>query len=94
MLKEAKKIVFFLPYRAFSSTPEKIPTLYSFLQPSVFPLTKKQSRTHFSATINHTPTHRSSLIDSIRNLTNVDAALKDKGFSADATTTELLIKWF
>ncbi|RDX83579.1 Pentatricopeptide repeat-containing protein, partial [Mucuna pruriens] len=37
----AKKVAFFLPYRGFtsSSTPE-IPTLYSFLQPSVFALTK------------------------------------------------------
>ncbi|KAL2349159.1 hypothetical protein Fmac_003159 [Flemingia macrophylla] len=43
MLKEAKKIVFFLPYRAFSSTPEKIPTLYSFLQPTVFALTKNRA---------------------------------------------------
>ncbi|XP_020216443.1 pentatricopeptide repeat-containing protein At1g69290 [Cajanus cajan] len=40
----AKKVSFFLiPHRAFSSsTPEKIPTLYSFLQPSVFALTKNQ----------------------------------------------------
>uniref|UniRef100_A0A368UJR7 At1g68980-like TPR repeats domain-containing protein n=1 Tax=Glycine max TaxID=3847 RepID=A0A368UJR7_SOYBN len=39
----AKKAVFFLlPHRAFSSSTTETPTLYSFLQPSVFALTKKQ----------------------------------------------------
>ncbi|KAF7809039.1 pentatricopeptide repeat-containing protein [Senna tora] len=39
----ARKALCFLPHRLFSSTPPEIPTLYSFLQPSIFALKRNPS---------------------------------------------------
>ncbi|KAK7280675.1 hypothetical protein RJT34_25742 [Clitoria ternatea] len=40
----ARRVAWFLPDRAFFSSTPEIPTLYSFLQPSVFSLNKKQQQ--------------------------------------------------
>ncbi|KAK7309872.1 hypothetical protein RJT34_06958 [Clitoria ternatea] len=70
----ARRVTWFLPDRAFFSSTPEIPTLYSFLQPSVFSLNKKQqqpklcfSSTHYTfppkPLTNSLITHLSSLGD-------------------------------
>lgn len=64
----ARKILCFLPHRRFSSTPE-VPSLYSFLQPSIFALKRNPSASQEPTNLPTSPP-KSLTPDQIANLQN------------------------